>query len=100
MDSESIGLEALSILTDSSVVNEGSGVWNSSSKFLATSNHLIAANVGQQNWADVRDPVLDVVDPGKGQAGFQEERPSKLGDQAVLAAEELWSCLLKSGPKI
>ena len=56
--------------------------------------------MGQQNWADVRDPVLDVVDPGKGQAGFQEERPSKLGDQAVLAAEELWSCLLKSGPKI
>jgi len=55
--------------------------------------------MSQQNRPDFRDPVLDVVDPGEGHSGFQEQGSAELRDQAVLAREQLRRGLFKSRPE-
>ena len=50
--------------------------------------------MSQQNWSDLRDPMLDVVDPGESHSGFQKQGSAELRDQAVLPGEQFRCCLL------
>ena len=54
--------------------------------------------MSQQNGSDLRDPVLDVVDPGEGHSGFQEQGSAELRDQAVLPREQFRRCYFEPGP--
>jgi hypothetical protein len=44
---------------------------------------------------DVRDPFLDVLNPGEGQSGLQEKGSAEFRDQTVFPGEQFRSSLFK-----
>ena len=50
--------------------------------------YLVTSDVSEKDRPDVRNPLLDVLDPGEGQSGLEENRSAELGDQTIFAAEQ------------